>query len=287
MLTAVQLEAFCQNGYLRLPDILPAALLNRLRDLFDYLMYSESGSDEKVIIETKGKKFITNLEHICAKGNLACLELLGFPPVLETARAVCGDDFFLIQEFAVIKNLGDELPVLWHQDMVHQRSGQCFTMGIYLDNADEGDGALRIVPGSHLKRDTICGLSREPFIEVPMQAGDILIHDMMLAHCSEPLRKNPVRRVVYFEFLSAAHVSRENIYSNELVMRRSRLHHAAAEYYRQLHPEDHPLYQPGPAPYPDDIGKNINEILKEIYALPVNAKPSAYCLENKSIFSDV
>jgi hypothetical protein len=201
-------------------------------------MDTEKDITAKLVYENKRKKYVTNLENICCKGNLICLELLGYPPLLEIAEQICGKDFFLIQEFAVIKNLGDEMPVFWHQDMIHERSGNCFTMGIYLDNADEGDGSLKIISGSHVSNKTICELSKEPSLEIPMKAGEILIHDMILAYSFEPLKKNPLSRVIYFEFLSAAHVKKENIYSDELVCRSSHLLFAATRYYLALHPDE-------------------------------------------------
>lgn len=284
MLTDNELSSFFSNGCLRLPGFLPPNLLDRLREFFIDIMKSGSES-EKVVLENKGVKYVTNLENICCKGNLACLELLGFPPILEIARQICGEDFFLIQEFAVIKNLGDELPVLWHQDMAHRRSGNCFTMGIYLDDANEDDGALRVVPGSHQSNKTICELSKEPSMEVPMQAGDILIHDMMLAHSSGVLKKNHLRRVIYFEFLSAAHVAAENIYTKELVERRTRLLFAATRYYQSLHPEKKQFVLPQQNPCVVDAEKEVKEILNEIYSLPINARPSTYCFDNEVIFS--
>jgi len=285
MLTDSNLTEFEINGYFRLSNVLPADLLSRLRDLFDELMDISVPREGRFVYEYKGKQFVTNLDHICGSGNLACLELLGFPPVLELARQICGDDFFLIQEFAVIKNQGDDLPVLWHQDMVHQRKGRCFTMGIYLDDVDAGDGALKVVPASHLDSRPICELSRLDAIEVPMQAGDLLIHDMMLAHYSEPLRKRELRRVIYFEFLSAAHVAKENIYSPELVERRTRLHHLAIRYYNEVHPGAAGFSGQLSTLFPDDNSKPVSEILHEIYALPINARPSAYCIEQQNVFS--
>ncbi|MBK8952683.1 MAG: phytanoyl-CoA dioxygenase family protein [Chitinophagaceae bacterium] len=174
-------DLFCKEGFLPIPAIIPANLIQRLRQLFDFLM-DPSDTTDKVVVQNKGQMYVTNLENVCNKGNFACLELLGYPSVLSIAETICGTDFFLIQEFAVNKNRGDELPVLWHQDMRHQRSGNCFTMGIYLDDVEVGDGALKVVPGSHLDNRSICELSKEPCIEVAMKAGDVLIHDMMLAH---------------------------------------------------------------------------------------------------------
>jgi hypothetical protein len=118
-----------------------------------------------------------------------------------------------------------------------------------------------------------------------MKAGDVLIHDMMLAHCSDPMKKNPLRRVIYFEFLSAAHVSIENIYSAELVQRRTRLQFAATRYYKLLHPVELQFIHTTENEPADDETKTIEEILKEVYSAPINARPSAYCLENIAMFS--
>lgn len=279
MLTAEQLDQFKEKGYLKLPDMIPAALLEKLHALFDQLMSETNDPADKVIHQNKGKVYVTNLENICNKGNRSCLELLGTPFILSIAEKICGPDFFLIQEFAVNKIKGDELPVLWHQDMFNEQKGLCFTMGIYLDDADEGDGALKVIPGSHLMGKNICELSKLPYIEVPMKRGDILIHDMMVAHSSEPLRKKELRRVIYFEFLSAAHVAAENIYQPSLVERRSRLHHAAIRYYKELHPENISFEAPVKS-RSEDESLSIEEILKDIYSAPINARPSAYCFES-------
>ncbi len=275
-----KLDAFFTNGYLRLPGMVNHGLLNRLSAMFDELIDTSQSTDEKVVISNKGKSYVTNLDNICPKSNLSCLELLGSPFILELAASICGDDFFLIQEFAVIKWAGDEMPVLWHQDMVHQRSGKCFTMGIYLDDAAENEGALRIVPGSHLDDRNICEISKDPAIDIPMKAGDILIHDMMLAHSSGLMNNNPVRRVIYFEFLSAAHVLKECIYSAELIKRRSRLLFAATRHYEMLHPGEEYFIHRKINPFPGDDEKDMNQVLMEIYKEPIHARPSAYCLEN-------
>lgn len=260
------LASFSQNGYAILPNVVPPSLLDKLRQFFEEEMRQPFQGGGKAISQVNGATYVCNIENLCQRQNLACLELLAQPFVQEPAAAICGPDFFPIQDFAVIKSLGDTLPVLWHQDMLHNRTGQCCTMGIYLDDANENDGALRLVPGSHLSDATICQMSQQPFVEVPMKAGDILIHDMMLAHSSEPLRLNPLRRVIYFEFLSAAHVAAEAIYSKAIVERRAGLLQVAANYQSQLEGRNADL-------------SDIRAALAEIYSDWVKARPSAYCLE--------
>lgn len=279
-LSPEQLNAFDQSGFVKLPGLIPPSQLQRLQELFDEQMTPGNTAAVQSVMMQNGKDYVTNLELLCNKGNLAGLELLGSPFLLEIAEQICGPDFFMIQEFAVIKNAGDEVPVLWHQDMVHERKGRCFTIGFYLDDADEGDGALRVVPGSHLSGEPICVLKRKPYTEVAMRAGDVLVHDMMLAHCSEPIRNKQRRRVLYFEFLSRRHVLLENIYSEELVQNRYELLHAAMHHYRSLHPGDPGFnwkHEPacGIAPIED-----LAATLHQVYSMPVQARPSAYCLDH-------
>ena len=281
-LTSEQLDSFLSEGYCKIPGIIPPPLLERLRQLFDELMYKDEFKEQRSYYFANGQDHVTNLENLCHKGNLAALELLGSPFMLEIAAHICGPDFFLIQEFAVIKNAGDELPVLWHQDMMHERTGRCFTVGIYLDEVKENDGALRVVPGSHLSGKSICVLQHEPFIEVPMQAGDILIHDMMLAHASEPMRQQSIRRVLYFEFLSRTQVLQEKIYTEALINNRTRLLAAAMFYYQKLHPEEKPFvweYEGAASFLPVT---NLPNTLKQIYSMPINARVSTYCFEHQT-----
>lgn len=272
-----QLEAFTQEGYTILPNVVPPVLLQKLRLLFDEKMNS-SDLTEKVVNAFNGQNYISNIEHLFKSNNLSCLELLGSPFILETAEAICGPGFFLIQEFAVIKMLGDNTEVLWHQDMLNRRTGKCFTMGIYLDDANAGDGCLRIVPASHTSGKDICALKEEPYTEVPVKAGDMLIHDMMLAHSSGLMQHNPLRRALYFEFLSFKQAVYEGIYTEDQLYGRMRLIQLAIEYYHQQHPGEEKFAWKNTLAVPVESSTNsIHEILSDIHRAKSLGKPSAYC----------
>lgn len=275
-LSKTQLDAFIQDGYTILPNAIPPLLLQKLRMLFDEKMNSADEAD-KAVNTVNGQNYICNVEYLFKSENLACLELLGSPFILKTAEAICGPDFFLIQEFAVIKMLGDNLEVLWHQDMLHQRTGNCFTMGIYLDDANAGDGCLRVVPESHTSGKDICTLKQEPFIEVPVKAGDILVHDMMLAHGSGLMQHNPLRRVVYFEFLSFKQAIDEGIYTEEQLYDRIRLVQLAIAYYQQQHPDEEKFLWKNTLKVPAEAIGSVHEILSDIHRAKSLGKPSAYC----------
>ncbi len=273
-----QLTSYFSYGFLKLPNIIPQSLLQKLNILFDELLNTENDTSDKVVHVNKGNKYVANVENVCNKGNLACLELLGYPPILKIAEQICGADFFMIQEFAVIKLLGDEVPVLWHQDMHNERKGNSFTMGVYLDDANEGDGTLKIIPQSHLSKKDICEIIKEPSMEIPMQAGGILIHDMMLVHSSEPIRINNKRRVIYFEFLSATHVRAENIYTADLIQRRTRLIFLATYLYNKNNAKEETFLH-SKENIVDVSEENFMETLHEIYAERIHARPSTYCFD--------
>lgn len=278
-LTKTQLADFIQAGYTIIPNAVPTTLLQNLRQLFDEKMNDTDVAD-KVVQTVNGQNYISNIEYLFKSSNLACLELLGLPFILETAEKICGQDFFLIQEFAVIKMLGDNIEVLWHQDMLHRHTGNCFTMGIYLDDANAGDGCLRVVPKSHLSSKDICDLKQQLYIEVPVKAGDILIHDMMLAHSSGLMQNNPLRRVLYFEFLSFKQAVGENIYLEEQLYDRMRLIQLATEYYQQQHPGEKKFDWKNTLGIPAEPVDSVHEILSDIHRAKSLGKPSAYCFEN-------
>jgi ectoine hydroxylase-related dioxygenase (phytanoyl-CoA dioxygenase family) len=270
------IQQFKEEGFIVIPNAVPKALLTKLQQFFDALI-TDPNYPHKASSFVKGNYYTTNIDKLMDKDNLACLELLGTPVILELAAALCGPDFFMIQEFGVIKMLGDTTPVLWHQDMLHQRTGTCITMGIYLDAALEKDGALQVVPKSHLSKADICTLKKEPFIEVPMQPGDLLIHDMMLAHSSEPLQHNKLRRVLYFEFLPASQALNEQIYTKEIVQNRFHLLQVAIQYHKMQNPETESFnWQNTLAKQPIN---DVKRSLEEINQLSISPKTSAYCLQ--------
>lgn len=277
----LDLKTYLCEGYSRLSGVISDSLLSRLRDLFDDLMFGSGAEDLLVKNVKSGFTYINNVERPCCRGSLAGLEILGFPPVLEIARSICGEDFFCLQDFGVVKMLGDDVPVLWHQDMLHLRTGRCFVMGVYLDDAAAGDGALKVVPSSHTSGRHICELQRETPVDVPMRAGDILVHDMMLAHSSGLLTQREMRRVLYLIFLSASHVRAEGLYSERVIESRTKLLGYAIRHYRQLHPEEEPYEWRHPLAGTFPCDEDLRETLDRIGTEVIKPHPSAYCFEMK------
>ena len=80
---------------------------------------------------------------------------------------------------------------------------------IHLDDADENNGALRVLPGTHqLGRLDAAAIAAERArvkeIACPAGAGDILLMRLLLLHASSPALRPAHRRVIHLEYASCA-----------------------------------------------------------------------------------
>jgi ectoine hydroxylase-related dioxygenase (phytanoyl-CoA dioxygenase family) len=78
-----------------------------------------------------------------------------------------------------------------------------FTIRIHLDNTDENNGALKVVPQSHLKgvyRTEAVDWEREKETICNVKKGGIMIMRPLLLHASNRSTNNNKRRVIHIEF---------------------------------------------------------------------------------------
>ncbi len=78
-----------------------------------------------------------------------------------------------------------------------------FTIRIHLDDTDEDNGALRIIPGSHTKgvyRPETIDWTMEKEISCSVPKGGIMIMRPLLLHASGRTTNNKKRRVIHIEF---------------------------------------------------------------------------------------
>lgn len=267
---------FREDGYQLLPGLLPEGTLIRLREFFDRQL-EPLAMMNKALRDTPDGKVVTNIGSLLSWGDTAPLELYALPELMNVVSAICGPDFLPVQEFSVIKHAGDDNSILWHQDMVHDRSGPAMAIGIYLDDAPANEGALRYVPGSQFSSDPICTLARQPAVEVPAKAGDVLIHDMMVAHSSEPKEQGALRRVIYLEMLSSELALK--YYDKAFIERRKRLLFAARRHRRETQPSASCFKPRMKDPAPRDRKLSALHVMAEVHSVQASPVPATYCFE--------
>jgi len=84
---------------------------------------------------------------------------------------------------------------------------QMLTVRLHLDDCDESNGALRVIPGSHssgrLSAEAVQNVRRqEPAVPCCVAAGDALLMWPLLLHSSGRSRTTGHRRVVHIEYAS-------------------------------------------------------------------------------------
>lgn len=78
-----------------------------------------------------------------------------------------------------------------------------FTIRIHLDDTDDKNGALKVIPGSHLKNIHLAeqvNIEEERDVVCNVKAGGAMIMRPLLMHSSERSTSNKGRRVIHIEF---------------------------------------------------------------------------------------
>lgn len=223
-------DTYRRDGYITLPRTFSDALLTRLRaesdsllrlcsaDLEryapriewerDYLASDEQAGMERVIRKLEP---VSDLSSIFA--DLACAEEVAGP-----VRALFGEDVELFEDKLNLKLPGGS-PYPWHQDWSccwRAFTDDLVTCFIYLDDADEKNGCLQVIPGSHLNKVIYPfkqgsrfeidpgAIAQDRVVPVPLKAGEMIFFDPYLLHFSAPNRSSVPRRSIIYTYNPAS-----------------------------------------------------------------------------------
>ncbi|XP_078403198.1 putative alpha-ketoglutarate-dependent hypophosphite dioxygenase [Cetorhinus maximus] len=147
------------------------------------------------------------------------MDLAANPLVLQAIIAVLGPNVILLDSRFICKYPASDVPhkndvvpyVAWHQDIRYWGfdGGPVASMWLALDDVDEENGVLQVIPGSHKLglqehgTSTIPGnmltsnqeipkhlVEAEKAVLCPLKAGQMSIHDGLTVHFSEPNMSN-------------------------------------------------------------------------------------------------
>jgi ectoine hydroxylase-related dioxygenase (phytanoyl-CoA dioxygenase family) len=279
-ISAEEQSFFAQQGYLKINQVLSSDLVQQLRDAVDALCASSNKDNLASTMDSMGRQYIVGVDKIVSQSEPIFSVMLGSPMLLSLAATLCGSDFFPVQDFVVIKNLHDECVVNWHQDVVTNTPEKTFMVGFYLDAANDENGALRIIPQSHLNNKSICEHQKEAYECIEMQPGDVLIHSLKLAHSSGALSTFERRRVVYFEFMSADLARKEGIYSNDFIQLRISLIPLAMGCFEKVY-SSFPVFNWQNAAHEQCAhSENTHNEIRNIYQSNFKVKAANYCFDH-------
>jgi phytanoyl-CoA hydroxylase len=209
-LNAEQLAAFKENGYLHMhgvlePQELEAVRAAETRVTAPALVLPLKSPDYKYHRDPQsGRPVLFRVEHLQSKDPVF-MKLHGNPRILAAMQSIFGPDFLPCSFNMVFKAPGYGPSVPWHRDPAYCRIDHGINAGIYLDDANEDNGMLYVVPGSHARAEfelqeaiDTSGFHLPGAIPVPAKAGDIVIHSENVLHGSQTVRSQRERRVIYY-----------------------------------------------------------------------------------------
>ena len=226
MLTRDQAERYRREGYVVVEDLVAAETLAELRRVTEEIVATAHGvtSHTNVLdLEPSHTPERPRVRRIKSP-HLAhpfYWDMAGHPPVMAAIEPLIGPDIRVRPGGKVnLKSAGYGAPVEWHQDWAFypHTNDDVLAVGILLDDVDEDNGPMMVLPGSHLgpihdhhANGAFCGgidLARTPLdlsgaVALTAPAGSVTIHHARLVHGSAVNRSDRPRRLLLFEYAAA------------------------------------------------------------------------------------
>ncbi|WP_135547393.1 phytanoyl-CoA dioxygenase family protein [Paenibacillus cymbidii] len=214
-ITDEQKQFFLDNGFLVIRNVLRGKELADMQAAMMELVNIgaagvENDPDFMYGIGMKsGNQVLKRIEYVIQKRDPAKV-LLGHPFILSSVEKVQGANFIPTWDSMVLKMPDEGIIVPWHRDSEPPEGCDdprpIFNVDFYMDDADLSS-CLWVIPGSNkwTKEDADARCQRAGFdtsdaIPVPLNAGDVIFHDIKVLHGSPSGDGNPLRRTVYYEF---------------------------------------------------------------------------------------
>ena len=224
-LTQEQIDSFWENGFLPCGKVLEDAEIELLRREYDAVFeqaWQENGvrnlsAGDGVGLEEK-KAAPMQMLQIMGMGerNIHFRKLLFNARILDMVQELIGPNLMLFHDQALFKPARTGGPVFWHQDNAYWkcRPATLVSCWLTLDDADRDNGAMQVIPGSHLKpiwheqsQSTNALLDSESHVEteravvVDLPAGGCMLHHCQTLHHTQPNATDRQRRAFVMHFM--------------------------------------------------------------------------------------
>ena len=208
-LTGQDVADYHAHGYLRYGRTLNDEGLERLRDecMIAWKAQKQSFDPDRNWLENS---LLTNIHHLSQTGRRYYFR----GPLVDVAEKLIGPNIKGATTQLTFKLRGNTMPFGWHQDNAYGELDPYNGISTLtaLDDADEENGCLWLIPGSHhngqamqrtqeqvkVNRDINLEVDDSKAVPMPMKAGEALIFHCWMLHRSEGNRSKDRDRRIYF-----------------------------------------------------------------------------------------
>ena len=221
-----QIDFFWQNGYLRYGNLLSAGEIETLRNEYDRIFeeaeaaggarnLSVGSSEKDKGKEDKPKQRMLQIINMCDR-SLQYRKLIHDTRILDIVQDIIGPNIMLFHDQALNKPPRMGGPVFWHQDNSYWKCRPATLMSCWmtLDDADVHNGAMQVIPGSHLtpvwhgntdSTDALVeagNIDTKKAVVVDVPAGGIMFHHCQTLHYTAPNSTGRQRRAFAIHFMT-------------------------------------------------------------------------------------
>ncbi|HZR94160.1 MAG TPA: phytanoyl-CoA dioxygenase family protein [Gaiellaceae bacterium] len=200
-----------ENGYYHARGVFDAGEVEEMRAAIEQILADVEGTanDENHRWNTAEKETVLKGFHNVQYHAAAFTRAVAHPGIVAVLTQLIGPNVQLHHTKMLVKPPEKGAPFPMHQDhpyFPHERHTM-LAASVHLDDTDEENGCLHVVPASHLRgpleptgESKSLDVPLEEGIPVPCAAGDVLFFNYLTIHGSGVNRSARVRRNVLFQY---------------------------------------------------------------------------------------
>ncbi len=225
MISKRDVAFYRENGYLVVRDVLSASQLKTLRDAVAEMLAGAQGltaNNDVYDFEDSHSPQAPRVRRLKLphRNHRSFGELIRSPTLIELMKPLLGDSIRLQTSKLNLKSAGYGAPVEWHQDWAYYpyTNQDVLALGVLLDDFQEDNGAMMVVPGSHTgpvydhhSGGRFCG-AMDPAgtgfdfskaVKLLAPAGSVTLHHARTVHGSAPNLSGASRNFLLYEAMAA------------------------------------------------------------------------------------
>jgi phytanoyl-CoA hydroxylase len=208
------LESFHKNGFIVLKNVFPESQLTKLRQLQEQIVsYADMNLEDPFLPWSIDHRPDQGVLYDLYQRHPEFQALAKNERILDCLELVLGKNIFLYDNSLIYKPKGRRNGVPWHQDFLSRPTEPLkIVVWMALDKVTKENGTIQVIPGSHQNghlpwhrvngethhdrvNKEVVEKNIDKRIYVELNAGDVLLFNMLLLHGSDEVNTDLPRRV--------------------------------------------------------------------------------------------